>query len=100
MGWKFGLLREKERIGQPSKRFNERSNTLIYSGSVTIDLHALPWPSKSKISPIFTKQVKANHFHLTITRWVIPSSNPLQPSVFPHTSTLTRVTREYVTIDH
>ena len=42
MGWKFGLLREKERIGQPSKGFREKSNTLIYSGSVTLDLHPLP----------------------------------------------------------
>ena len=42
MEWKFGFFREKERIGQPSKEFRERSNTLIYSGSVTLDLHPLP----------------------------------------------------------
>ena len=38
----FGLLREKKRIGQPSQGFRERSNTLIYSGSITSDLHPLP----------------------------------------------------------
>ena len=41
MGRKLDLLREKERIGQPSKGFREKSNTLIYSGSITPDLNAL-----------------------------------------------------------
>ena len=42
MGWKFGFLREKERIGQLGKGFREKSNTLIYNGSVTPNLHPLP----------------------------------------------------------
>ena len=40
--WFVERERKKERIGQPSKGFRERSNTLIYSGSVTPDLHPLP----------------------------------------------------------
>ena len=66
----------KKELDNQVKGFREISNTLIYSGSVTPDLHPLSWPTKSRIFPIFTKQVKANNFHSTITRWAIPSSNP------------------------
>ena len=39
---KFEGYRKNYWIAKPSKGFRERSNTLIYNGSVTSDLHPLP----------------------------------------------------------
>ena len=58
---------------------------LIYIGSVTPDLHPLPWPTKSRISPISTKPWEQTTF-TNIIRWAT-QLKPLQIQVFPTLAT-------------